>query len=271
MEKKLYDYFLSYEEQQQLGKELQLPSSLVSDFKTEQDYKIAKIWKRDPSFEKTPLDFLFEEEMDKFTNELRISTFRSRSFKFPYSHPIDLLYISKPEGEQFYVLYTADYSMSSSGALIFNIDGRTNCNLSIDYDDIVLGGKTHEDAGALGCVSFLPISKKDFLKCCNAEHLTVRIKSDSSLIDYESDCDEIIPYFQMLYNKVCDNTMFAENKETWKNQMQERFEKTVAQPINEKIKWDKEWEKEYNTRRWVIIIGGIVLALIIIIGMIGLI
>lgn len=251
------------------------PGMLAEDFTTEQDIKMAQIYKDDPFLENTSLDFLLEEEMDKYTNELRISTFRSRKFGFPYNHPIDLLYISKPEGERFYVLYTAESFIMHSGEIIININGKTNVKLSIDDEDPLLNGKTEEEFEynkyyyhihnhiptinyrCREFVSFLPISKEDFLKCCNAEHLGVRVKEINSSINYESDCDDIIPFFQMLYNRVCDNTMFAENKEKWKKQILERIEETQPPYYkrDKNIVQEKgnEKEKENNKEKLLIV------------------
>ena len=229
------------------SKELNIPQFIVSDFITEQDFTIAKIWKKDPEFNNTSLDFLFEEEMDKFSNELRINTFRSRTFGFPYEHPIDLMYISKPEGEHFYVLYTAEKGIRSSGKIIFNIDGKTNVELKTDKKDLLLNGKTEEvfdnydDETPNEIVSFLPISKENFLKCCNAKHLSVSVRRTNSTVDYEDDCDDILPYFQMLYNKVCDSTMFTEG---WQQEIRKRFKTQVRDEISSCVQIYEEVEKE---------------------------
>lgn len=221
------------------------------------------------------MDFLLEEEMDKFTNELRISTFRSRTFCFPYEHPIDLLYISKPEGEQFYVLYTAEKGIRSSGKIIFNIDGKTNVELKTDMKDLLLNGKTEEvfdnydDETPNEIVSFLPISKEDFLKCCNAKHLSVSVRRTNSKVDYENECDEIIPYFQMLYNKVCDSTMFTEG---WQQEIKKQFKAQVCNEISSCVQIDEEVEKEgkkedlrYTLSIAIPILIGIVLAIVLIV------
>ena len=257
------------------SKKLNIPQFKVSDFITEQDFTIAKIWKKDPGLNNTSLDFLLEEEMDKFTNELRISTFRSRTFCFPYEHPIDLLYISKPEGEQFYVLYTAEKGIRSNGKIIFNIDGKTNVELKIDNKDLLVNGKTevvfnnYDDKTPNEIVSFLPISKEDFLKCCNAKHLSVSVRRTNSSVDYENECDEIIPYFQMLYNKVCDSTMFTEG---WQQEIRKQFKTQVCNEISSCVQIDEEVEKEgkredlrYTLSIAIPILIGIIVAIVLIV------
>lgn len=242
------------------SKKLNIPQLLVSMFRTKQDFKIAKIWNSDPYFNNTSLDFLLEEEMDKFTNELRITTFRSRAFRFPYKHPIDLLYISKPEGEQFYVLYTDEKSIRSSGKLIFNINGNTNVVLKTDEEDVLLKGKTEEDLfDGEETVSFLPISIEDFLKCCNANHLSVSVRRTNSAIDYEDECDDIIPYFQMLYNKVCDSTMFIENR---KQEIKKLFKAQVCDEISHYNEIDKKKRKQEKLNNASPFIIGVIVAIL---------
>lgn len=196
------------------GKEL--ISSIKSKHTIPQDSTIENICKE------FPIESLCEKEVDKFTNEVRINTFRSRTFAFPHKHPIDLLYISKPEGERFYVLYTGLHWMESTSSIIFNINENSNIILQTNYNDKYLG-KTYEEFVLedhhknknLEYRSYLPISKEDFLKCCHAEHLSIRVCNYSSSIDYEEDCDELIPCFQMLYNQTSDNQIFTNNEEKW--------------------------------------------------------
>lgn len=182
-----------------------------------------------------PMNRFCEKEVDKFTNEVRINTFRSRTLAFPHNHPIDLLYISKPEGDRFYVLYTGSDWLYSTGTIIFNIDDRTNIELKIDSNDEFLKGKTNDELQFWDektqryrkeYRSYLSISKEDYLKCCHANHLSVRVCiDDSSPKAYEDDCDELIPCFQILYNETCDDQMFEKTKEEWTTTFMESTKK----------------------------------------------
>ena len=152
---------------------------------------------------------MFEKKIDKFTNEVRINIFRSREYWFPHKHPIDLLYISNPTEDRFYILYTGMHWMYPTGSIILNIDERTNIELKTDSTDEFLKGKTYDELRFWDKEeqeyrrefrSYLYISKEDFLKCCHANHLSVRVSiDDSSPTTYEEECDELIPCFQMLF------------------------------------------------------------------------
>lgn len=189
---------------------------------TEQDLLLNDIYQVG-EFDHMPISFLFEKKIDKFKNEVRINIFRSRYFTFPYKHPIDLLYISNPNGEGLYVLFTGTDRIMSSGSLFINIDDRINIELKINDNDELLKGKTcdylrlwdnEEQTYHSECRSYLHISKEDYLKCCNANHLSIKVcPSDCDSTAYEEDCDDLIPYFQILYNETCDGQMFALNKQ----------------------------------------------------------
>lgn len=255
------------------------------DFATEQDFKIYQVWKEDPNFEKTSLDFLVEEEIDVFKNETRFSTFRSREFDFPYYYPINFLYISRPEGEQFYVQFVGSEEIAYNGSIIFNINGKTNVVLKIDDTDELLEGKSSEeiridsfyefynDDKEPDCdigwhdeyVSTLPISKEDFLKCCYAEHLKVRVNTDASTIYWEGDCDELISIAQIFYNRVCDSSMFVENKDQWRIEIGKKFDEKLSKglPQREANREASRAEDKKDTRKFV---GRVLLILLIILG-----
>ena len=196
---------------------------------------------------------MFEKAIDKFTNEIRINIFRSREYWFPHKHPIDLLYISNPNGDRFYVLFTGSHWLYSTGSLIFNIDERTNIELKIDNTDEFLKGKTYdelrfwnkdEQAYRKEYRTYLYISKEDYLKCCHANHLSVRVNiNDSSPTSYEEECDELISCFQMLYNHTCDDTMFAENKQKWLVTFGDSLMK-YFDTVEKKLENDKKKETE---------------------------
>ena len=223
-----------------LATELNLPEFRVLSFCTEQDEQIAKLHNTNPKDDEL-LDFFFEEDVDKFTNEVKVSTNHSRCFEFPHEFPLDFLFISEPEGDKYYILFTQSDLFESSGSMIINIDEKTNLKLKAEkietYKICNLWKKRTDDE----CRVFFPITKDNLLKCCMSKELSVRVCKDKrSPVAFEEFCDELIPCFQLFYNRVCDNSMYAERIEDLKQWLHNQYKKQLVDSINQSKKIEKE-------------------------------
>ncbi len=97
-------------------------------------------------------------------------------------------YKSNPSGEEF-SLICKNESISS---IIININSNTNIVLKAE-----------------GAFEHYLISKKDFIKCCDAQSLSMR-GCLCDKIKFEESCDDFILYFQAIYNEVIDNTKYKD-------------------------------------------------------------
>lgn len=110
----------------------------------------------------------------------------------------DLQYKSSPQGEEFSIR-SIDWGRNPN-ALIINIDTKENIRLERNY--------SYEG-------NFFSINKHDFLKCCEAKTIYFQLRNrDNILYEDTSSRNDMILYFQALYNEVVDDTKYQDAKET---------------------------------------------------------
>ncbi len=197
---------------------------------------------------------------DKFTQELIVKTetfrmkgivnnFAGKSFLgkeylcFPAEkHMIELQYKSSPSGEEFSIFPLWE----RVNKLNININGNTN---------ISLGKYAYTE-------EYFSISKADFIKCCEAKTLYIQLREDDNICyEDESSREDIILYFQTLYNEVIDGAKYQDSKEKLVNISQ----KTLVAYVNEYEKWldgVKEEEKREKRRDTILKLIGILLIVI---------
>ena len=188
--------------------------------------------------------------------------------------PIDVLYKSKQTGEQLYFVLSSKQYIGG-GTLTINLNGSSNIILNCEYNtefdnsekiqykqedcdygsdnyrhnqelehrEWFLQEKTNNEYLWMNHYYF-PISKKDFLKCCQASTMAIQVKNfDNSFSKiYESGSwnEQLLPIFRNLYNKTIDNNMFveAENEVVALYQLCDAHEQA-----------NKEAQEEYNKER----------------------
>ena len=259
---------------------------------TEQDEQLVNLYKRGIfSFEANPLNYVIFEDSDKFCDEKHISILKSRRFKdFGYSHPFNIVFISKPKGERFYIV--ADNHIDS---MIININNEVNVKLSINDTDVdFLERDAHEkyerivadyygpSSGRFEVIkhlkperTYLSISKEDFLRCCQAEHLSVRIISNSYVTYEKDDSNDLISFFQMLYTYLNKDNLFIEKKDIWKHCLRNGNSLTIKaiNSLNPKVRMEVGNQTNLTNKQGcsgstvLIVCGGLILLAIIIIAL----
>lgn len=157
------------------------------------------------------------------------------------SLPIDIMFKSNQAEEQFYIVLTVGkFIWLGSGKLILNLNGNTNVVLETNYstnidsnelfdafpktiqmednvDDFLYELYQYIGDDYQLTHYYFPISKDDFLKCCQTSTLAIQVKVDEHKVwRVWSDTEELsvsktlLPIFRTLYNKAIDNTMFKD-------------------------------------------------------------
>ena len=180
-----------------------------------------------------------------------------------YLPPIDVLYKSKQTDEQLYIVLTNNELIyGSAGSLTINLNGSSNIILKSEYstpldesEKIYQQYKLAEKFDNKYPIHYyFPISKKNFLKCCQASTMAIQVKKDENTVlkKYEPGSwnEQLLPIFRMFYNKTIDNNMFveAEKEAIALYQLCDTYERA-----NEKArkKWDEKCEREdkrYNIK-----------------------
>lgn len=177
----------------------------------------------------------------------RKGTFLGPTFVKPACPPlIDVLYKSKQSEEQLYIVVTGGDIIYNDGRLIINLNGNKNIELKEEYvvdmyhdydgyetetDEVYNAFQVNDYRDYMSLIDeitdffgknhparhhYFPISKEDFLMCCNAASIDMIVKEDKHNIwkgwfDWgDLTFTQLQPIFRSLYNKAIDSSMFAD-------------------------------------------------------------
>ncbi len=152
----------------------------------------------------------------------------------------DLQYKSSPQGEEFSI----DYDRGGGpDVMIININMRDNVRLEKRGTDF-------------------SIKKQDFIKCCEAKTIRFQLRYlDNVVYENSSSQDDMILFFQALYNEVIDDTKYQDAKEILNAKCKKKLEEYRQwRETQEKAK--DELNKMESKNKTALTVVGIVLAVL---------
>lgn len=234
---------------------------------------------------------IIEKKTDKFTKEVSVNTYHikydyeeefgwlhgwddyyrdeNKSFNLQFNKwehhrclllpeskcEIDVQYHSSPDGEEYGLSY-ASYDPSSTMNLIINLN---------DCDNITLKNPVYSQMG-YRWRHYYKIDKSDFIRCCEAQKISIQVRNGQDIYDEKEDCKELLLSCQAIYNVTIDDTKYQDAQEKLKTQIQEKLNEFRTWKEQEDKKKEQKKAEEEKKRMGQVFLG-VIIIVIIIIGM----